>query len=148
MAMDGTEASIKQIRCEITLPVAFAEIEIETDTGEVLLEGLQARQLRIRNRDGSTHVCGCLADQAHVRLTSVSGAISVLLPPETECEVEAISTTGQVECSLDGLQDNQGPHCVRGILGRPLAELHVSTVSGPIRIAELRPNGILEGVPR
>jgi DUF4097 and DUF4098 domain-containing protein YvlB len=76
------------------------------------------------------------APVSDVRLTSVSGDVTIRLPQASDLQVQLQSTSGQVASAFDELHREGRPalRTVRGRLGTGSGRLRASTTSGHVAL--------------
>jgi hypothetical protein len=147
-------ASVKGVSGEITLDGVTGEVQADTISGA--LEGRDVDgEVRFKSVSGDlTLADGCLtrleADNVNgliaadvslaaagaMRISTISGDVTLRLPADSNTRVRLHSTAGNVRSEFDSLRTSMSPgsHSVSGSVGGGSGKVSVNTVSGDVTL--------------
>ena len=147
-------ASVKGVSGEITLDGVTGDVQAETVSGALegrdvdgavrfksvsggltLADGALAL-LEAENVSGQISADVTLADSGDVRISTVSGAVTVRLPADSDAAVRLRSTGGNVRSEFDSLRaaTPYWSHTVSGNVGDGSGSVSVTSVSGAVTL--------------
>jgi hypothetical protein len=160
LMVSGLRAPVraKSISGEVTLAGCAGQLEADTVSGAVQAHGVAgdlwahtvSGDLTLVEGGGTVGaktVSGTIlldlttAAVHDVRVTSVSGDVTIRLPHSSDLQVQLQSTSGQVASAFDELRPEGRPalHTVRGRLGAGTGRLRASTTSGHVALLRHQP---------
>jgi hypothetical protein len=160
LMVSGLRAPVraKTISGEVTLAGCTGQVEADTVSGVVQAHGVAgdlwantvSGDLILAEGGGTVGaetVSGTIlldlttAAVQDVRVTSVSGDVTIRLPQSSDLQVQLQSTSGQVASAFDELQREGRPalRTVRGRLGAGTGRLQASTTSGHVALLRHQP---------
>lgn len=154
-------ASVKSVSGEITFDGLTGDIKAHTVSGTLLARDLDG-SVRFNSVSGALTLAGgriaalgaetvsgdtaadvSLTDAADLRVTTVSGEVTLRLPADSDARVRLRSTSGKVRSEFDALRTSMSPgvHSVSGNLGAGSGNVSASSVSGAITLLRRAPDG-------
>jgi hypothetical protein len=172
----GTKTSVKSVSGNITLDGVTGTVEANTVSGDIEAQGVGGRigfnsvsgdltladgsvgRLDAKTVSGRITADIDLECAARLRVGTVSGAVAIRLPAETNAQVALRSAAGRVQSEFGGLSPGgqPGANTLNGQLGRgqDAGQVSVTTVSGRVTLLQrdepgpARPATATPGDPR
>ncbi len=137
IVLDGVsgEVSATTASGDVETRAMEGDLSFKSVSGELTVAG-SPRRLRANTVSGRITADLRLRPTGHVTLNTVSGAIMVRLPENTQADVAARSTSGRMASSFDEVSKSSGPatKSMTGRLGGGMASLTATTVSGDVTL--------------
>jgi hypothetical protein len=147
-------AQVKGVSGEITLDGVTGDVEADTvsgslearDTdgalrftsvsGDLTLAGGLVSRLEADNINGQVAADVALAAAGSIRVSTISGDVTLRLPSDSDAGVRLHSTSGRVRSEFDSLRTAMSPesHTVSGNVGAGSGNVSVNSVSGAVTL--------------
>jgi hypothetical protein len=137
LMLDGVTGSVtaRTVSGDLEARGLDGGITFNSVTGDLTLAGGSVRQLEAKTVSGQVTADIELAENAALRVATVSGAVAVRLPACSSVQVDLRSTSGKVQSTFDGMRsDGPRPATVAGTLGSGSASLSVTSMSGDVTL--------------
>jgi hypothetical protein len=138
IVLDGVsgEVSATTASGDVETRAMEGDLSFKSVSGELTVAGGSPRRLRGNTVSGRITADLKLKPTGHVTLNTVSGAIMVRLPENTQADVAVRSTSGRLVSSFDEVSKSSGPamRSMTGRLGGGMASLTATTVSGDVTL--------------
>jgi hypothetical protein len=134
MQLEGALASpsVKTVSGDARLEGASGTVELRSISGGLNVTGGDIAALNVESTSGDVEARIGLREGSNSRISSISGDVGVRLENVANLELEATTTSGEIESDLEGLDEER--RSLRGSLGDGSAALSVSTTSGDIEV--------------
>jgi len=132
------EVDAASVSGEVRVTSAAPEIRAASVSGSVLVQGDTVRRLEIETVSGKIGFEGALARNGLISAETVSGSITLTLPPDTSADVDMESFSGHLSSSFPGtpLMD-ESDHMGRELsfqLGTGDARIDAESFSGRVQV--------------
>ena len=113
-----------------------AAVRFKSVSGDLTLAGGSLSRLEADNISGQIAADVSLADSGAMRISTISGDVTLRLPAESDARVRLHSTSGNVRSEFDSLRPAMSPgsHTVSGNLGGGSGNVSVHSVSGAVTL--------------
>jgi len=113
-----------------------AAVRFKSVSGDLTLAGGSLSRLEADNISGQIAADVSLADSGAMRISTISGDVTLRLPAESDARVRLHSTSGNVRSEFDSLRPAMSPgsHTVSGNLGGGSGNVSVNSVSGAVTL--------------
>ncbi|HET6933660.1 MAG TPA: DUF4097 family beta strand repeat-containing protein [Candidatus Angelobacter sp.] len=150
LAKIGKQVHFKSIRTDLQLPKLDGEmtlgdgnlrgstltgpVRLETRSNDIHLDDVSG-EVRVQNRSGVVELAG-KAPLGPIDITNVHGGIELRLPDNANFQVDATSTSGNIESDFTGLtiDNSHRDATARGSVGKGGPELRLRAEQGTIQI--------------
>jgi predicted membrane protein len=134
---DGNLASakIETTSGDVQLSGASNTIQIKTVSGNIELQDVRNGQLDLTTISGDIDFNGSIAGSTVSHLDTVSGAVQLYLPYDSNIAVDASSVSGAVatDFTMSGVQEER---TLRGAIGDGTTPLTIKTTSGDVDVLQ------------
>lgn len=147
-------AAVKGVSSEITLDGVAGDVQADTVSGalegrdidgavrfksvsgDLTLADSALTQLDADNINGQIAADVTLATSGDMRISTISGDVTLRLPADSDARVRLHSTSGKVRSEFDALRTvmSPGSHTVSGNLGGGSGKVSVNSVSGAVTL--------------
>ena len=147
-------AAVRSMSGDITLDAIAGDVDAETMSGEMAARDLDGT-IRFKSMSGGLTLADCglssldantmsgqvtadatMAATGGIRVTTMSGAVTLRLPAGTDAQVTLHSASGPVRSEFETLRTvmGTGPRTVSGNVGAGTGQVSVSTMSGAVTL--------------
>ncbi len=132
--LEGALASpnVKTVSGDASLEGASGTVELRSISGGLSVSGGDIAALTVESTSGDVEAEVALNEGSSSRISSISGDVGVRLERTTNLQLEATTTSGEIETDLEGLDEER--RSLRGSFGDASAALGISTTSGDIEV--------------
>jgi hypothetical protein len=152
-------ASVKGLSGDITLDGVTGDVTAETMSGEVAACNIDGA-IRFRSMSGGLTLAGgaldrleanslsgqvtadvTLAPAGSMRISTMSGDVTLRLPADSDAQLRLHSASGAVRSEFDSLKTTKAPasHAASGNVGAGTGQVSVTTVSGTVTLLRRAP---------
>ena len=133
---------VSSVNGSISIEGVLGPVEASNVNGSTSAAGLRGGEFSTVN--GSIHVAvGHLDPGARLRVSSVNGSVSVVLPEDVGATVRVSTVNGRVSCAFPLVAEGGFGRGLRGVIGAGGGSVEVSSVNGSVSI--LRPSTAAAG---
>jgi DUF4097 and DUF4098 domain-containing protein YvlB len=121
------------------------EIHFKSMSGGLTLAGGSVGSLAVETISGQVTADVSLSNEdSSVRVTTMSGEVTLRLPADSDARVRLQSTSGAVRTEFDSLRTVKAPasHTVSGNVGAGTGHVSVTTMSGAVTLLRHAPVGM------
>ncbi|MER5864097.1 DUF4097 family beta strand repeat-containing protein [Kitasatospora sp. NPDC002040] len=127
---------VNTVTGDVNAQSVAGELRVNTVSGHVTVVAGTADKLLAKSVSGSVTLDLDTTTPTDLHVTTVSGAVAVRLPSQTDAKVEAGSTGGELSSTFEELKvgGSWGTKKLSGQLGSGTGRLQVTTVSGAVTV--------------
>jgi hypothetical protein len=122
---------------DVSLKEIQGNIEVSTASGEVMIDQKEGG-LRLESSSGDVEVKTKIFPQCKYYVETSSGYIRLLLPPDSNAEVELETSSGSLDCKLPLTVSSVSRNLLKGKLGEGGPPINLITASGDISLGEYK----------
>jgi hypothetical protein len=120
---------------DVSLKEVEGNIEVATASGDVIIDQKEG-DLRLESSSGDVEVKTKIFPQYKYYVETSSGYIRLLLPQDSNAEVELETSSGSLDCKLPLTVSSVSRNLLKGKLGEGGPQINLITTSGEIELRE------------
>ncbi len=118
----------------ISLEEVGGRLELQSISGDIDIHDVRDAQLDIESTSGDITMTGSLAENRQQSITSVSGAVHLRLPSESNLRLALQTLSGDLETDFEIRDAIRARRSLSGVTGTGSTNLTINTTSGDIEI--------------